>query len=60
MHAEVLLHMLRKGTLEGIYTQKPEHGPLVTFPEYMVSYFRNELLRIFGLHVYNHAFNKGF
>ena len=36
MHAEVLLHMLRKGALDGIYTQKPEHGPLVTFPAYMV------------------------
>ena len=36
MHAEVMLHMLRKGSLDGIYTHKPEQGPLITFPAYMV------------------------
>ena len=36
MHAEVLLHMLKKGSLDGIFTQRPESGPLPPLPAYMV------------------------
>lgn len=37
MHARLLLHMLRKGVLEGPFTHKPEAGSLKTLPTYMVN-----------------------
>uniref|UniRef100_A0A8C6PLN5 Centrosomal protein 112 n=1 Tax=Nothobranchius furzeri TaxID=105023 RepID=A0A8C6PLN5_NOTFU len=36
MYARVLLHMLKRGVLEGPFTSKPEHGGLKTLPAYMV------------------------
>eukprot|EP00118_Oscarella_pearsei_P002652 m.11155 g.11155 ORF g.11155 m.11155 type:complete len:91 (+) comp23030_c0_seq3:72-344(+) len=38
MHAELLLHMLRRGLLEGPFNQSPEPGPLKTLPSYMVRF----------------------
>ncbi|KAG9343857.1 hypothetical protein JZ751_013241 [Albula glossodonta] len=39
MYARLLLHMLRRGVLEGPFTHKPELGPLKTLPTYMAIYF---------------------
>uniref|UniRef100_A0A3B5BCX5 Centrosomal protein 112 n=1 Tax=Stegastes partitus TaxID=144197 RepID=A0A3B5BCX5_9TELE len=36
MYAHLLLHMLRRGVLEGPFTTKPEPGSLKTLPTYMV------------------------
>lgn len=38
-YARLLLHMLRKGVLEGPFTYKPEAGSLKTLPTYMVMCF---------------------
>ncbi|XP_067233561.1 centrosomal protein of 112 kDa isoform X1 [Chanodichthys erythropterus] len=45
MYARLLLHMLRKGVLEGPFTHKPEAGSLKTLPTYMSIYFDEPLLR---------------
>ncbi len=37
MYAQLLLHMLKRGVLEGPFNLKPEPGPLPTLPSYMVS-----------------------
>ncbi|XP_065826442.1 centrosomal protein of 112 kDa-like isoform X2 [Oscarella lobularis] len=42
MHAKLLLHMLRRGLLEGPFDQDPESGPLRTLPSYMSIYFDDE------------------
>ncbi|XP_062886697.1 centrosomal protein of 112 kDa isoform X2 [Mobula hypostoma] len=39
MYAKLLLHMLRRGVLEGPFTQRPEPGSLKTLPSYMSIYF---------------------
>ncbi|XP_066471152.1 centrosomal protein of 112 kDa isoform X3 [Tiliqua scincoides] len=39
LHAKLLLHMLKKGVLEGPFTHKPETGMLKTLPSYMSIYF---------------------
>ncbi|CAH2291917.1 Hypothetical predicted protein [Pelobates cultripes] len=39
LYAKLLLHMLKRGVLEGPFTQKPEEGPLKTLPTYMSIYF---------------------
>ncbi|XP_030064313.1 centrosomal protein of 112 kDa [Microcaecilia unicolor] len=39
MHAKLLLHMLKRGVLEGPFTQRPEAGLLKTLPSYMSIYF---------------------
>ncbi|XP_054832880.1 centrosomal protein of 112 kDa [Eublepharis macularius] len=39
LHAKLLLHMLKRGVLEGPFTQKPETGTLKTLPSYMSIYF---------------------
>ncbi|XP_051570286.1 centrosomal protein of 112 kDa-like isoform X2 [Myxocyprinus asiaticus] len=44
MYARLLLHMLRKGVLEGPFTHKPEVGSLKTLPTYMSIYFDEPLL----------------
>ncbi|XP_042576873.1 centrosomal protein of 112 kDa-like isoform X1 [Cyprinus carpio] len=44
MYARLLLHMLRKGVLEGPFTHKPEAGGLKTLPTYMSIYFDEPLL----------------
>ncbi|XP_051987688.1 centrosomal protein of 112 kDa-like isoform X4 [Xyrauchen texanus] len=44
MYARLLLHMLRKGVLEGPFTHKPEAGSLKTLPTYMSIYFDEPLL----------------
>lgn len=36
MYARLLLHMLKRGILEGPFTTKPEPGKLKTLPAYMV------------------------
>ncbi|GCB80194.1 hypothetical protein scyTo_0018897 [Scyliorhinus torazame] len=36
MYAKLLLHMLRRGVLEGPFTHRPETGSLKTLPSYMV------------------------
>ncbi|KAG7459557.1 hypothetical protein MATL_G00211900 [Megalops atlanticus] len=43
MYARLLLHMLRRGVLEGPFTHKPEGGPLKTLPTYMSIYFDEPL-----------------
>ncbi|XP_051888643.1 centrosomal protein of 112 kDa isoform X4 [Pristis pectinata] len=39
LYAKLLLHMLRRGVLEGPFTQRPEPGSLKTLPSYMSIYF---------------------
>ncbi|XP_067859989.1 centrosomal protein of 112 kDa [Heptranchias perlo] len=39
MYAKLLLHMLRRGLLEGPFTHRPEPGSLKTLPSYMSIYF---------------------
>lgn len=36
-HAKLLLHMLKRGVLEGPFTHKPETGMLKILPSYMVN-----------------------
>ncbi|XP_047656606.1 centrosomal protein of 112 kDa isoform X4 [Tachysurus fulvidraco] len=42
-YARLLLHMLRKGVLEGPFTYKPEAGSLKTLPTYMSVYYDEPL-----------------
>uniref|UniRef100_A0A670I143 Centrosomal protein 112 n=1 Tax=Podarcis muralis TaxID=64176 RepID=A0A670I143_PODMU len=39
LYGKLLLHMLKRGVLEGPFTQKPETGTLKTLPSYMSIYF---------------------
>ncbi|XP_050020259.1 centrosomal protein of 112 kDa isoform X1 [Alexandromys fortis] len=39
LYAKLLLHMLRRGVLEGPFTHRPESGTLKTLPSYMSIYF---------------------
>ncbi|KAM3920836.1 centrosomal protein of 112 kDa [Leptodactylus fuscus] len=39
LYAKLLLHMLKRGVLEGPFTHKPEEGTLKTLPTYMSIYF---------------------
>ncbi|XP_061471567.1 centrosomal protein of 112 kDa isoform X3 [Rhineura floridana] len=39
LYAKLLLHMLKRGVLEGPFTHKPETGTLKTLPSYMSIYF---------------------
>ncbi|XP_078612009.1 centrosomal protein of 112 kDa-like isoform X3 [Branchiostoma floridae x Branchiostoma japonicum] len=39
MYAELLLHMLKRGVLEGPFNHRPDPGPLKTLPSYMSIYF---------------------
>nr|XP_014341693.1 PREDICTED: centrosomal protein of 112 kDa isoform X2 [Latimeria chalumnae] len=39
MYAKLLLHMLRRGVLEGPFIHRPENGMLKTLPSYMSIYF---------------------
>ncbi|NXX91291.1 CE112 protein, partial [Centropus bengalensis] len=39
LHAKLLLHMLKRGVLEGPFKQKPEPGTLKALPAYMAIYF---------------------
>ncbi|XP_023666534.2 centrosomal protein of 112 kDa isoform X1 [Paramormyrops kingsleyae] len=43
MYAKLLLHMLKRGLLEGPFTHKPEPGALKTLPTYMSIYFDEPL-----------------
>ncbi|MGH0143746.1 UNVERIFIED_CONTAM: hypothetical protein FKN15_044774 [Acipenser sinensis] len=43
MYARLLLHMLRRGALEGPFTHRPEPGTLKTLPTYMSIYFDEPL-----------------
>ncbi|XP_065942942.1 centrosomal protein of 112 kDa isoform X5 [Magallana gigas] len=38
-YAQLMLHMLKRGVLEGPFTSKPQEGPLPTLPPYMSIYF---------------------
>ncbi|XP_053095019.1 centrosomal protein of 112 kDa isoform X2 [Pangasianodon hypophthalmus] len=42
-YARLLLHMLRKGVLEGPFTYRPEAGSLKTLPTYMSVYYDEPL-----------------
>ncbi|XP_030646111.1 centrosomal protein of 112 kDa [Chanos chanos] len=44
MYARLLLHMLRRGALEGPFMHKPEPGTLKTLPTYMSIYFDEPLV----------------
>ncbi|XP_010144555.1 PREDICTED: centrosomal protein of 112 kDa-like, partial [Buceros rhinoceros silvestris] len=39
LYAKLLLHMLKRGVLEGPFAHKPESGLLKPFPSYMLIYF---------------------
>ncbi|XP_023569872.1 centrosomal protein of 112 kDa isoform X2 [Octodon degus] len=39
LYAKLLLHMLKRGVLEGPFTHRPEPGTLRTLPSYMSIYF---------------------
>uniref|UniRef100_A0A8C6NGZ0 Uncharacterized protein n=1 Tax=Melopsittacus undulatus TaxID=13146 RepID=A0A8C6NGZ0_MELUD len=39
LYAKLLLHMLKRGVLEGPFTHRPERGTLKTLPSYMSIYF---------------------
>ncbi|XP_043941043.1 centrosomal protein of 112 kDa isoform X2 [Protopterus annectens] len=39
MYAKLLLHMVRRGVIEGPFAQRPEPGMLKTLPTYMSIYF---------------------
>ncbi|XP_014644673.1 PREDICTED: centrosomal protein of 112 kDa isoform X2 [Ceratotherium simum simum] len=39
LYAKLLLHMLKRGVLEGPFTHQPEPGTLKTLPSYMSIYF---------------------
>nr|XP_015211697.1 PREDICTED: centrosomal protein of 112 kDa isoform X3 [Lepisosteus oculatus] len=43
LYARLLLHMLRRGVLEGPFTHRPEPGSLKTLPTYMSIYFDEPL-----------------
>uniref|UniRef100_A0A3Q1FMS0 Centrosomal protein 112 n=1 Tax=Acanthochromis polyacanthus TaxID=80966 RepID=A0A3Q1FMS0_9TELE len=43
MYARLLLHMLKRGVLEGPFTNKPEPGGLKTLPTYMVMRLQPQL-----------------
>ncbi|XP_037834668.1 centrosomal protein of 112 kDa isoform X6 [Kryptolebias marmoratus] len=43
MYARLLLHMLKRGVLEGPFTSKPEPGSLKALPAYMSIYFDEPL-----------------
>ncbi|XP_045069656.1 centrosomal protein of 112 kDa isoform X2 [Coregonus clupeaformis] len=43
MYSRLLLHMLRRGVLEGPFSHKPESGSLRTLPTYMSIYFDEPL-----------------
>lgn len=45
LYARLLLHMLRKGVLEGPFNHKPDTGSLKTLPTYMSIYFDEPLTR---------------
>lgn len=38
MYAQLMLHMLKRGSIQGPFDKKPEEGPLPTLPSYMVSF----------------------
>lgn len=37
LYAKLLLHMLKRGVIEGPFIHRPEPGTLKTLPSYMVS-----------------------
>lgn len=43
MYGQLMLHMLKRGVLEGPFTSKPQEGPLPTLPAYMVTIFMYDL-----------------
>uniref|UniRef100_A0A3P8SYN9 Centrosomal protein 112 n=1 Tax=Amphiprion percula TaxID=161767 RepID=A0A3P8SYN9_AMPPE len=47
MYARLLLHMLKRGVLEGPFTNKPEPGGLKTLPTYMVMIFSKFFVALF-------------
>lgn len=50
-----MLHMLKRGVLEGPFTSKPQEGPLPTLPPYMVL---NYMIPVTFITIYMVIFNK--
>ncbi|XP_053390844.1 centrosomal protein of 112 kDa-like isoform X3 [Mercenaria mercenaria] len=42
MYGQLMLHMLKRGVLEGPFTSKPQDGPLPTLPAYMSIYLEDQ------------------
>lgn len=53
-YAQLMLHMLKRGVLEGPFTSKPQEGPLPTLPPYMVLIY----MMILCIKIYVVIFNK--
>lgn len=53
-YAQLMLHMLKRGVLEGPFTSKPQEGPLPTLPPYMVLIY----MMIVCIKIYVVIFNK--
>lgn len=53
-YAQLMLHMLKRGVLEGPFTSKPQEGPLPTLPPYMVLIY----MMISCIKIYVVIFNK--
>lgn len=51
LYAKLLLHMLRRGALEGPFTHRPEPGTLKTLPSYMVGVFDQKMHSFVSLKV---------
>lgn len=47
LYAKLLLHMLKRGVLEGPFTHRPDPGTLKTLPSYMVGAIDQYLLILF-------------
>ncbi|XP_053390838.1 centrosomal protein of 112 kDa-like isoform X2 [Mercenaria mercenaria] len=48
MYGQLMLHMLKRGVLEGPFTSKPQDGPLPTLPAYMSIYLEDQTERSFS------------
>ena len=50
MYTRLLLHMLKRGVLEGPFNQSPERGELKTLPSYMVGCYYERVWMSFDGH----------
>ena len=53
MYARLLLHMLKRGVLEGPFISKPEPGNLKTLPAYLVRVLPSAIINYISLFVFN-------
>jgi hypothetical protein len=51
LYAKLLLHMLKRGVLEGPFTHRPEPGTLKTLPSYMVGTIEHKCISFISLKV---------